>query len=157
MTAHQYTIALEPFDAAFADFEPLTRSHYSEMQERLARDGVLVGPYKPRLDVYRQAARDGYLFTFVVRTETGEAVGHATIYLQTSMHDSKPYAREDTMYVRPDHRNGVGRRLVKFILETMKEKGAESFVCQAGTDLRVGKLYKRLGFKPTAETMTLVY
>jgi GNAT superfamily N-acetyltransferase len=157
MSQHHYTISIEPFEDAFADFEPLTRLHYEEMRSRLAAEGIPIGPYKPRFDVYRRAANDGYLFTFVVRKEDGEAVGHATIYLQQSMHNSEYFAREDTMYIRPDHRNGIGRRLVKFILETMKEKGAKTFVCQAGTDLRVGKLYKRLGFQPTAETMTLVY
>ena len=157
MTAHHYTIALEPFEEAFPDFEPLTRLHYEEMKSRLAAQGIPIGPYKPRFDVYRQAARDGYLYTFVVRTEAGEAVGHATIYLQQDMHNGEMYAREDTLYVRPDHRNGVGRRLVKYLLDAMRERGAKRFVCQAGTDIRAGKLYKRIGFRPAAETMILTY
>jgi GNAT superfamily N-acetyltransferase len=127
------------------------------MKARLDAQGIPIGPYNPRLDVYRRAAEGGYLFTFVVRTEEGEAVGYSNVYLQSSMHTNEPYAREDTVFVRADHRNGVGRRLVKFILQTMKEKGAKRFEIQPVTDLRVGKIWKRMGFRPVAETMVMVF
>ena len=156
-SGHTYTITVEPFDEAFEDCEYLARMHYAEMQDRMARDGVPIGPYNPRLDVYRRASKDGYLHTFVVRTEDGEAVGYANIYLQTDMHNSEPYAREDTAFVRKDHRNGIGRKLVKFTIEHMQKQGAKRYAIQPVTDLRVGKIWKRMGFRPVAETMILTF
>jgi GNAT superfamily N-acetyltransferase len=73
------------------------------------------------------------------------------------MHSDEPYAREDTIFIHPDHRNGIGRKLVKFILQHMKEQGALRFEIQPVTDLRVGKIWKRMGFRPVAETMILVF
>jgi GNAT superfamily N-acetyltransferase len=154
---HHYTIRIESFDDAFEDCHPLARMHYEEMRSRLEGQGIPIGPYNPRLDVYRRASRDGYLFTFVVRTETGEAVGYSNVYLQQDMHNSESYAREDTVYIHPDHRNGVGRRLVRFILDHMKEQGAKRFAIQPVTDLRVGKIWQRMGFRPVAETMILTF
>jgi len=152
-----YTINREYFPTVWPEIEPLARQHYAEMQARFEADGLPPqGAFNPRLDLYFQAAEGGYLHCFVVRCDS-EVVGHATVYLQNSMHNSEPYAREDTIFIRPDHRKGIGRRLVKVLLQHMKEQGAKSFVCQAGTDIRAGKLYKRLGFRPIAETMILNY
>jgi GNAT superfamily N-acetyltransferase len=154
---HHYTISIEPFDEALKDCEPLAKAHYEEMRARLEGQGIPIGPYKPRLDVYRQASKAGYLYTFVVRTEDGEAVGYSNVYMQQDMHNSEPYAREDTVYIRADHRNGVGRRLVRFILDHMKAEGAKRFAIQPVTDLRVGKIWQRMGFRPVAETMILTF
>jgi GNAT superfamily N-acetyltransferase len=157
MTQHHYTISLEPFDEALKDCEPLARQHYAEMRSRLAGQGIPIGPYKPRLEAYSRASREGYMFTFIVRTETGEPVGYSNVYLTQSMHNGELYAREDTVFVAPEHRNGIGRRLVKFILQTMKEKGAKRFEIQPVTDLRVGKIWKRMGFRSVSENMVMVF
>jgi GNAT superfamily N-acetyltransferase len=154
---HHYTISIEPFDEALKDCEPLAKLHYAEMRTRLEGQGIPIGPYKPRLDVYRQASKAGYLYTFVVRTEDGEAVGYSNVYLQTDMHNSEPFAREDTVYIHPDHRNGVGRRLVRFILDTMKEQGAKRFTIQPATDPRVGRIWQRMGFRPVTQTLILTF
>ena len=97
------------------------------------------------------------MFTFIVRTETGEPVGYSNVYLTNDMHNGELIAREDTVFIAPDHRNGVGRRLVRFILDTMKAKGAKRFAIQPVTDLRVGKIWQRMGFRPVAETMILTF
>ncbi|HET7413885.1 MAG TPA: GNAT family N-acetyltransferase, partial [Pararhizobium sp.] len=112
-----YRIAIEPFDAAFPDVEPLCRVHYAEMKARMTAEGMQIGDYNPRWNIYRSAP---HLLCFVVRTDEGEAVGYAFIWITQDMHNSELIAREDTIFVRKDHRNGVGRRLTKRILSDLK-------------------------------------
>jgi ribosomal protein S18 acetylase RimI-like enzyme len=152
-----YNITLEGFTAAWPDIEPLARMHFEETRARFAAEGMPMGPFDPRLDVYRQAELGGYLFTFVVRTDDGTAVGHSTIYIQTDMHNRETIAREDTIYIHPDHRNGVGRRLTKTILEFLKSRGVKRATIDARTDPRAVKLWQRLGFKPVAEVMMITF
>lgn len=152
-----YTITLEGFTAAWPDIEPLARMHFEETRERFAAEGMPMAPFNPRLNVYQQAEQGGYLFTFVVRTDEGKAVGHSTIYIQTDMHNRETIAREDTIYIHPDHRNGVGRRLTKTILAFLKSQGVKRATIDARTDPRAVKLWQRLGFKPVAEVMMITF
>jgi ribosomal protein S18 acetylase RimI-like enzyme len=66
-------------------------------------------------------------------------------------------ASEDTIYLLPDHRNGVGRRLAKHILADLRERGVKRLSVTAVTDLRVAKLWERMGFRHTAHAMTYVF
>lgn len=152
-----YQFSLEKFEANYAEIEPLYRTHYAEMQERLAADGVAIPDYKPRLDQYTSACRAGYLLHYVVRTETGEAVGYSNVYLTSDMHNGELIVREDTIFVRKDHRNGVGRRFVKFILGDLRPRGVRKVNVIALTDLRVANLWRRMGFKEVGVAMTYVF
>src|SRR5882757_7669627 len=61
-----YEISIEPFKAAWPELEPLCSVHYGEMQARMASEGMKIGPFKPRLNVYGEA---DHLLCFVVRSE----------------------------------------------------------------------------------------
>lgn len=152
-----YRIGLEKFTEAWPDIEPLARMHFEETRTRMAEEGFDLGPFDPRLNVYRQADEGGYLFTFVVRTEEGKAVGHSTIYIQTDMHNRETIAREDTIYIHPDHRNGIGRKLTRFILDFLRSQGVKRATIDARTDPRAVALWRRLGFKPVAEVMMIQF
>ena len=138
------------------ELEPLYRRHYAEMQERLAREGIEVAPFSPRWDMYDRAWQGGYLLNFVVRAD-GEPVGYSNIYLTSDMHNGELIAREDTIYVLPEHRNGIGRKLSKAILGHLRSRGVKRLHVQALTDLRVAKLWERMGFKHTAHAMTYTF
>lgn len=153
----EYTIKRESFIAAWPEIKPLARMHFEETRERFAAEGMPMAPFNPRLDIYEKADLGGYLFTFVVRTETGQAVGHSTVYIQTDMHNQETIAREDTIYVHPDHRNGIGRKLTRFILEFLKSQGVVRATIDARTDPRAVALWRRLGFKPVAEVMMITF
>jgi len=58
------------------------------------------------------------------------------------------------LFVSKEHRNGVGKKLVAFVLEELKQRGVKRLNVSAMTDLRVAKLWKRMGFKETATQMT---
>ena len=148
-----YTFHLGKHRETFEELEPLYRQHYGEMVERLARDGIEYSPYNPRWDEYFKAGDNGNLLTFILRFD-GKAVGCSNIYLTNDMHNSDLIAQEDTIYVLPEHRNGIGKKFARVILDELKERGVKRLNVSAMTDLRATKLWKRMGFKESAIQMT---
>lgn len=126
------------------------------MQARLEADGIPIGDYNPRLKQYFEAMDGGWLLTFVVRSD-GQAVGYSNVWLTQDMHNSELIGMEDTIYILPEHRNGIGKKLVKFILADLKGRGVKRAVITPVTDLRVAVIWKRMGFRPTAEVLTYVF
>lgn len=148
-------ITLEKFADTYEELEPLYRRHYEEMRTRLAGNGVTLGDYAPRLDVYRKAGEDGWLLTFVMRQD-GKAIGYSNIYVTNDMHNGEKIAQEDTVYILPQYRNGNGARLIKFFHAHLKEIGCKRLNITTSTDLRVAKLLSRMKYAQTAYCMTLV-
>lgn len=148
-----YRIAPENFIETLEELQPLYQQHYREMQERLAADGVHVPDYNPQYEQYVRAFLSGTLLHFVVRTDAGEPVGYCNCYVYNNMHNGEFNAKEDILFVRKDHRNGVGKRLVKFGLEELRKRGVKRLRVEAMTDLRVVNLWRRMGFKPVATSM----
>lgn len=151
-----YTFHLGRFKETYNELEPLYRQHYSEMCDRLAKDGIQYPPYNPRLDKYIEAGNRGDLLTFLIRLD-GQPVGYSNVYLTNDMHNGDLIAQEDTIFVLKDHRNGVGKKLVKVILEELKERGVKRVIVSAMTDLRVAKLWGRMGFKEAATQMIYTF
>ena len=147
-----YDIAIEKFTDTYLELEPLYRQHYSEMVERLASQGIVYSPYNPRLHEYGEACKRGDLLTYVLRLN-GSACGYANVYLTNDMHNGDLISQEDTLFVLKDHRNGVGKKLVQFVLEDLKSRGVKRLMVSAMTDLRVAKLWGRMGFKEAATQM----
>ena len=152
----EYIISLERGDLNYGELEPLYRRHYGEMQARLKGDGVEIAGYAPRLDLYFDSWARGWLLNFVVRHH-GEPIGYSNVYLTHDMHNGEPIATEDTIYIVPEHRNGIGRKLAKHVLAHLGAIGVKRFTITAVTDVRAGKIWKRLGFKPVAEQMTYTF
>jgi ribosomal protein S18 acetylase RimI-like enzyme len=148
-----YKITREKFKETYLELEPLYRQHYSEMVERLEADGVEdYSPYNPRLDEYVRASEGGWLLTFVLRLD-GKACGYSNVYLTNDMHNQDLIAQEDTIFVLKEHRNGVGKQMVRHILEELRQLGVKRVLVSALTDLRVAKLWRRMGFKDVATQM----
>lgn len=131
---------------------PLYRDHYAEMRARLASDGIEISDFNPRVDVYFPAMHEGRLLTFVV-THGSEIVGYSNIWLTNDMHNGDFIAQEDTIFIAKPHRKGVGKRLVRYILADLRARGVKRVHITPVTDLRVGRIWKRMGFKPAAELM----
>lgn len=153
----EYTFTREDIEATYAELEPLYRAHYKEMQDRLHGQGLPCSDYNPDLGRYFAYGKSGFLSHFVARSETGEAVGYCNVYVTNDMHNGDLIAQEDTIFIRKDHRNGVGRKFVKAILEALKEMGVRRANVTAMTDLRVAKLWERMGFRHTASAMTYFF
>ena len=151
-----YTYHLGKHRETFDELEPLYRQHYQEMIERLAKDGITYSAYNPRWEQYWKASDEGWLLTFILRHE-GKAVGCSNVYVTNDMHNNDLIAQEDTIYVLPEHRNGVGKKFVRVILDELKERGVKRVNVSAMTDLRVAKLWKRMGFKEAATQMMYTF
>ena len=151
-----YQITIEKFKDTYEELEPLYRLHYNEMTDRLEEAGVKCSPYNPRLDEYIRASEGGWLLTFVLRHE-GKACGYSNIYITNDMHNQDLIAQEDTVFVLKEHRNGIGRTLIKFFHEELKRRGVKRLNITTATDLRVSKLLGRMGYKHTAHAMTITF
>ena len=151
-----YAVSMEHAYRNYAELEPLYRQHYAVMSERVRASGVPMSDYNPRIEEYRRAADGGWLLNFVLRC-AGKAVGYANIYLTNDMHNNDFIAQEDTIYVVPEHRNGSGRLLARFVHQELKARGVKRLNVTTATDLIVSKWLARQGYKHTAHCMTLVF
>jgi L-amino acid N-acyltransferase YncA len=153
----EYRFSIERGWENLPELFPLYAQHYREMKARLEADGHQIGAFNPRVQTYVEAWQAGNLINYVVRGEDGKAVGYSNVYLTNDMHNSELIAREDTIFILKEHRNGVGRRLVKFILSDLQARGVKRVGVTAMTDLRVAKIWQRMGFKPVATAMTYYF
>lgn len=153
----EYRFSIERGWENLPELFPLYAQHYREMKARLEGEGQKIGEFNPRVDAYVAAWQSGNLLNYVVRTDAGEAVGYSNVYLTNDMHNSELIAREDTIFILKKHRNGVGRRLVKFILADLQRRGVQRVHVTAMTDLRVAKIWQRMGFHPVATAMTYYF
>ena len=151
-----YTIGIERGDLNYLEIEPLYREHYAQMQARLSADGMPVSDYKPNLTRYFEAFAGGWLLNFVARLD-GEPVGYCNVYLTNDMHNGDLIAQEDTLFVLPQHRNGLGRNIVQAALAELRERGVKRVSVSAVTDLRVAKVWKRMGFREAAVEMRYTF
>ena len=151
-----YEFSVEKFTDTYRELEPLYRQHYAEMQERLKGDGIEISPYNPRLHEYGEACERGDLLTFVLRID-GVACGYSNVYLTRDMHNQDLIAQEDTIFVTKDHRNGVGKKLVNYALDDLRQRKVKRVLVSAMTDLRVAKLWSRMGFKEVATQMIYTF
>lgn len=151
-----YTMARESFEGTYLEIEPLYRLHYGEMCARLEAEGRKCSPYNIRLDQYIIAERGGYLHTFILRAD-GEAVGYINVYTASDMHNRDFIAREDTVFVTKAHRNGIGKKFIQYGLAELDKLGVKCLRVSAMTDLRVEKLWARMGFKREAVQMVYLF
>ena len=151
-----YAFAQENLVDTYEELLPLFREHYAEMCKRLTEQGLVCSPYNPRLDQYFAASQRGDLLTFVARID-GKPAGYINVYVTNDMHNHDKIAQEDTLFVTKSHRNGLGKKLVQFGLGELKKRGVKHLNVSAMTDLRVAKLWERMGFKPVATQMIYVF
>lgn len=151
-----YTMGIENLAEIYQELEPICREHYAEMTARLNELFQFVSPYNPRLDQYFDASKSGWLLTFVLRHD-GKICGYSNIYVTNDMHNRDLIAQEDVLFVTKSHRNGIGKKFTKFGLEELKSRGVKRFSVSAVTDLRVAKLWKRMGFKEIATQMMYTF
>jgi L-amino acid N-acyltransferase YncA len=152
----EYTFHTEKWHENWPELEPIYRQHYADMTARLEKQGIVYSPFNPRIDEYFRASNGGYLISYVVRLD-GKAVGYCSVYLTNDMHNMDFIAQEDALYVLKEHRSGVGKKLVEYGLSDLRNRGVKRLNVNAMTDLRVAKLWERMGFKHTCHSMTFTF
>ena len=151
-----YTFHIEKFHENYHEMESIYQQHYADMTDRLSKIGVECSPFNPRLDQYFAASEGGWLISYIVRLD-GKAVGYCNVYITNHMHNRDLIAQEDALYVLKAHRSGVGKKLVEYGLSDLRDRGVKRLNVNAMTDLRVAKLWERMGFKHTCHSMTYTF
>jgi len=151
-----YIFAIEKFKDIKVELIALMQYHYAEMSERLVRDGFEVSPFDMDIKTYEELNDAGHLLIYTVRL-CGTLIGYSNIYITQDMHNSDLMAQEDCLYIRRDCRKGVGKELVKYCLADLKARGMKYLDVTAMTDLRVAKIWKRMGFKELAVKMRYTF
>lgn len=151
-----YTFTIEPLHDVYSEIEFLCREHYAEMRARREALGEPVPAYAPRIDEYFKASRAGYLVLFVARYY-GDPCGYMLVYVTNDMHNHEKIATEDTLFVTKSHRNGLGKRFVRFGLDHLNSLNTRKLFVNAVTDARVVPLWRRMGFKELATQMVYVF
>jgi len=108
-----YSITLANFENACNEgLLELMQEFHEECQSKCQED---IGKFNPRLDVYETASYGKYLITYLLKLDE-QLIGYCIIFLDQNMHTSELLAEEDSIYIRPEYRNGIGTKLAKFIL-----------------------------------------
>jgi GNAT superfamily N-acetyltransferase len=136
---------LTDFDAIFEQLRHLHLSHWNETESY--RRSV----FAPRYDLLRKYWIDGIAWGWGA-FDGKRLVGHATVYVTTSVHTGELTATEDALYVLPEYRKGVGADLVRRALSDLRVAGVAELWCTTKPATRVGAMLERLGMKHVANT-----
>lgn len=97
--------------------------------------------------------RQGELMNITVREAEGRGhmVGYARIYLRHTITTGKPYAEEDMVYLKPEHRGTLlVNELRKFVEQSCAEAGFHDLWAAAGFGTGVEVYLTRHGYRPKA-------
>lgn len=140
-----YLIGVERFDAVLPELLPLHELHWSETE--LHRHGLALKPNYAAMSAHDRA---GHLLQFTVRN-AGTLVGNLRMFVLPSMHTDGLIAEEDTLFVHPDHRDGMlGLKLLRYAEACLRQIGVESIEANSKTLNNADVLLRRMGYTPVA-------
>lgn len=132
---------VESVDSWVADARPLIHEHWQELGLDL---DLAIDPDIDKMKLMEQA---GAWFVMTAR-DAGALVGYLLAIVSPHLHykSSKPMLIVDAYYVRPDVRNGAGARLLSFMEEFAKEKGAIKIYLSCKAHRDHSKLFEAMGY-----------
>ena len=142
----QPVFARECCDTVQSEIDSLAAQHYAEVAHH--------PEIPPGCDYerYRHAEALGFLRIYTVRVNA-MLVGYCIMTVGFSLHYKSSYqARQDTLFVHPDYRQGLtGYRFLKWVEAQLAAEGVEivyqhNKVLEGGR-LDLGPLWERLGYK----------
>lgn len=153
MNNKPYIIKVESYKATYEELKHLYKQCYDELVEIYSKDGRIYPEYSPWLNSYNSYDEAGALILYVVR-HGDVVIGYCLMYLTQDTRNQELITCEDSIYILPDHRNGIGKTLGKIIIKDMKLRGVKRIVLSAINE-RIVNMWKTVGFKPIATTMEL--
>lgn len=153
MSNHEYYVSVESYKATYEELKHLYKQCYEELAEIARKDGRIYPEYNPWLASYNSSDEANTIVLYVVR-EQGMAIGYCMMYLTQDTRNQGLVTYEDSIYILPEHRNGIGMMLGKMIVQDMTNRGVKRIFLSAIDD-RIVNMWKRIGFKPIATTMEL--
>ncbi len=151
----QPSFAWERFANIAGELPPLFIRHWREIA--LNQDKILLDP---NWEAYLKLDLAEILRVLTVRSD-GRLVGYHFVHVFPHLHyASTLWAQSDMFWLDPDYRSGwTGYRLLKLVRDTLKENGIKVHYLPAKLHFeneRIGRIVKRLGYKPIEMTYAQV-
>lgn len=136
---------LTDFDAIFDQLRELHLAHWNETE------AYRHSTFAPRYDLLKNYWDNGIAWGWGA-FQGRKLVGHATVYVMTSIHTGELIATEDALYVLPEHRKGIGAAIVRRAMDDLRTAGVAELWCTTKPETRVGQMLERFGMKYVANT-----
>ena len=109
-------------------------------------------PMRPDYVAAMAQEQAGRMVQFTVRhAPTGELVGNLRMYLAQSTHTQTPYAQEDTLYLKPEHRGGFTvMALLRFAEAALQSIGVQEIRIHSKLVNNADVLMRRMKYQPVA-------
>jgi GNAT superfamily N-acetyltransferase len=149
-TCGSYTFSIEPLnDQVWSEFVPLAAMHFEEM-----RAHHLGEPFNPDKDGRQADCANGLLYGAFIRNAGYAMVGYALIYLFVNRNSGQMQAREDAMFIHPEHRRGrLFSRFMQYLESLVKKAGAKKVRIQVCIGARNTTYVKSNGYREIATIM----
>lgn len=147
VTHGDYTIQAERFAHVLDELHALHVLHWAETEKH--RAGL---PMRPDYLAAMAYERAGRMLQFTVRhVGAGELVGNLRMYLVQSTHTQTPYAQEDTLYLKPEHRGGFAvMALIRFAEAALRSIGIPEIRIHSKLVNNADVLMRRMKYQPVA-------
>jgi N-acetylglutamate synthase-like GNAT family acetyltransferase len=135
---------VEPLALIWDDVMRLAAQHWEETEETEI-------PLNPDKERYLNYDEIGYLRMYTARNEQAKLIGHAGIYLNTSMHTQIKIATEDTWFIHKDYRKGSNAlRFLRFVEQDLKGLGIQEIYMTAKLTNKSGRIMEARGYTHVA-------
>lgn len=145
-------IRIEQLREITNEIYPLAESHYNELKDSLKKNGIDYPEFNPNVENCIQGNETGHIIVYTARVD-GELVGYLFVQLFYNVFNYDFNAQELSFYVKKNHRNGIGKRLAFFCLNDLRNRKVKFLQVTASVDMRVTKLWQRIGFKPVSHSL----
>lgn len=141
-----YEFAMEPMtDAVVNELRPLNLLHWQETEGY--RHGL---DLRPQYELLQDLNKQGRYAVFTARKD-GKLVGDCMIHLFISTHTSTLSAKEDSLFVHPDHRVGrLAFKFVQYVRGRLEQLGVRELTVSVKVGTRGEHFFGRMGFRLVA-------
>jgi len=137
-------LTLDRLPSLWGQLQALHLEHWNETE------AYRHSKFSPRYDLLQQYFERGIAQTWGA-FDGERLVGHITMYVTTSCHTGETIATEDAVYVLPEYRGSVGRKLITTMTADLCKDGVAEIWATTKPGTRVGKLLVKLGWRYVAE------
>lgn len=143
VTHGEYVIRVERFADIADELHHLHVAHWAQTEK--ARHHI---PMNPDYLAVMARERAGRVLQFTVRAGSGELVGNLRMFLAESHHTQTPFASEDTVFIKPEHRGGFTvMALLRFAEDCLHSLGIREIRFTTKHVNRVDVLMRRAGYE----------
>lgn len=141
-----YTIQVERFRDILPELHELHMQHWRETERHYK--GLQMDP---DYETVKNIERMGRAIQFTMRSDAGELVGNLRMYVVDSLHTRTPYAMEDTLFIKPDHRGSFAvMAMLRFAEDSLRSIGIKEIRTNSKLVNNADVLMRRMGYDPVA-------